>query len=419
MSYITGLRCLRCGAEYPVSRMFDGCPKHTGALVANLTPTYDYDAIGKVFSREALASRPPSMWRYREFLAPDEADIVTMGEGFTPLVPCTTLGREVGLKHLYVKDESRNATWSFKDRMASAGISMARRFGASVVTGSSSGNAGSATAAYAARAGLDCLLFTTQQFPLAMKVQMQVYGTKLIACPTIEDRWRMVRMGVDQLGWYPIPGYGMPPIGSNPYGVDGYKTIGFEIVEQLGWRAPDVVVVPVGAGDAFYGTWKAFQEWYRLGYIDKLPRMIAAEVFGPVAAALAQGLDYVPAVKYHPTVGISVGTYQSTFQALTAVRESGGCALEASDDEMIDMQKTLAAREGMYNEMSSVLSLAVTKKLAADGVIGEDEVVVALLTSAGIKDPEVTALHMPALPLIQPNMDSLAEALRNTYGYTL
>ena len=419
MSYMTGLKCLRCGEQYPIDRLFQGCPKHEGELVSNLTPTYDYDALRRTFSRESLADRPATMWRYHEFLPPDESDIVTMGEGFTPLVPCEALGQEIGLRHLYVKDEARNPTWSFKDRMASAGSSVARRFEARVITGSSSGNAGSATAAYAARAGLDCVLFTTQQFPLAMKVQMQAYGTKLVACPTIEDRWRMVKLGVDQLGWYPIPVFSLPMIGSNPYAIDGYKTIGYEIVEQLGWRAPDVVVVPVGAGDAFFGTWKAFQEWHAMGYIDKLPRMIAAEVFGPLENALAKGLDHVPAVPWGPTVAISVGSYQSTYQALKVLQESNGVARCASDDEMIAMQKALAAKEGLYNEMSSVLSLAVIKKLVAERVIAEDEVVVALLTSAGIKDPEITAKYMPEIPLIKPDLESLRKALQQEYGYSL
>jgi threonine synthase len=417
MSYLTGLQCLRCGAEYPIERLFQGCPRHKGALAANLTPTYDYEGICRTFSPPLLSSRPPSMWRYREFLPPDEKDIITLGEGFTPLVHCPSLGREIGLKHLYVKDESRNPTWSFKDRMASAAVSMARRFGAKVVTGSSSGNAGSAMAAYAARAGLDCVLFTTQQFPLAMKVQMQSYGTKLIACPTIEDRWRMVRVCADELGWYPVPGFNIPPIGSNPYGIDGYKTIGYELVEQLGWRVPDAVVVPVGAGDAFFGIWKAFREWHDLGYIDRLPRMFAAEVFGPLENALAKGLDYVEAMPWGPTVAISVGSYQSTYQALKVLKESGGVARRASDGETVAMQKALAAKEGIYAEMSSVLALAVVKKLVQEGIIGEEDTVVALLTSAGIKDPEVTARYMPEIPLIEPNLDSLREALQRTYNY--
>lgn len=416
MSYLTGLKCLRCGAEYPAERMFQGCPKHEGDLVANVSPTYDYDGIKRGFSREAVRNRPPTMWRYHEFLPPNEIDIVSIGEGFTPLVACPTLGRQLGLPKLFVKDESRNATWSFKDRMASAAVSMAKPFGAEVVTASSSGNGGSATGAYAARAGLESVIFSTQQFPLVMKVQMQAYGSKLIACPTIQDRWRMVKMCVEQLGWYPTAGFNMPMVGCNPYGVDGYKTLAFEIIEQLGWRAPDVVAMPVGGGDAFYGTWKGFQEWHALGYIDKVPRMVAAEVFGSLTNATSKGLAYVEPVPYGPTVGISAGTYTSTYQALKVLLEADGIPQRIGDDGMISMQHALATTEGIYAEMSSVLSVAAAKKLAADGVIGDEAVVVAILTSAGIKDPETTAHQMPEIPLIEPTLDSLSAALEHTYG---
>jgi threonine synthase len=288
-----------------------------------------------------------------------------------------------------------------------------------VVTASSSGNGGSATGAYAARAGLESVIFTTQQFPLAMKVQMQAYGSKLIACPTIEDRWRMVKRCVEQLGWYPTAGFNMPMVGCNPYGVDGYKTLAYEIIEQLGWRAPDVVAMPVGGGDAFYGTWKGFQEWRDLGYVDKVPRMVAAEVFGSLTNAIAMGLDHVEPVPYGPTVGISAGTYTSTYQALKVLHESDGVSRRIGDDGMIAMQHALATTEGIYAEMSSVLSVAAGRQLAADGVIGEDDVVVAILTSTGIKDPETTSMLMPEIPLIETNLESLSEALERTYGMHL
>jgi threonine synthase len=416
MSYVTGLRCIRCDAEYPVDRMFQGCPKHDGVEVANVSPTYDYEAIGRAFSREAVRDRPPTMWRYREFLPAEEEYIVSIDEGFTPLLDCPTLGEAIGLSNLYVKSEGQNATWSFKDRMASSAVSMGRHFGAEVITASSSGNAGSATGAYAARAGLDCVLFSTQQFPLTMKVHMQAYGSKLIACPTIEDRWRMVKLCVEQLGWYPTAGFNMPMVGCNPYGVEGYKTLAYEIVEQLGWRAPDVVVMPVGGGDAFYGAWKGFKEWHNLGYIDRLPRMFAAEIFGALTNAIAKDLDYVEPVPYGPTVGISAGTYTSSYQSLKVLWESRGAPQRVGDEGMIAMQRALAASEGVFAEMSSVLSVAAAKTLVESGAIDRDAVVVCVLTATGLKDPETTAKQMPEIPLIEPNVDSLGEALARTYG---
>lgn len=418
-SYLTGLECIRCGEKYPAGMLFAGCNRHSGPESANLTPTYDYQGIQRSFTRSSLAGRPHSMWRYQEFYPAAPEEVVSLSEGFTPLLHCSRMGKRLGLKNLYVKDESRNPTWSFKDRMASSAVSMAGRFGARVIVTSSSGNAGSASAAYAARAGLECVVFTTQQFPLTMKVQMQSYGTMLAACTTLEDRWRMVEQCVDTLGWYPIAGYTIPMIGCNPYGMDGYKSIAFEIVEQLGWRAPDAVVMPVGGGDAFYATWKGFREWQRLGLIDRVPRMLAAEVFGPLANAVAKGLDHVEPVPYGPTVAVSSGTYTSTFQALKTLRESNGLARRVPEEDIVAMQKELAELEGIYAEMSSVTSLGALKSMVAEGVIDEGAVVVALLTSTGIKHPEVTATYLPQIPVIEPTLESLGVALNHTYGFSL
>jgi threonine synthase len=417
MNHVTGFACLRCGRFYTEKKMFKGCPDCAKrGKPSNVSVQYDYDALRKAFSVKKLEGRPATMWRYRELLPPDEDDIVTLGEGLTPLLPVQRLGARVGLPRLYVKDESRNATWSFKDRMCSSAVSVAKEFGADVITTSSSGNAGAATAAYAARAGKECVIFTLQRFPIAMKVGMAVYGTRLIACPTLLDRWRMVEKCVDEYGWYPTAGFTWPLIGSNPYGIDGYKTVAYEICEQMGWKAPDVVVVPVGAGDAFFGAWKGFNELRDFGIIDTVPRMVAAEVLGPIENAIRKGLDYVEEVPYRQSVGISVGMYISTYQALKTVVDSRGAARSASDDEMLEMQHALAASEGIYVECSSALSVAVAAKLTAEGVIRENETVVCFLTSSGLKDPETSLRYLPDIPLIEPNLDSLRDALEKTYG---
>lgn len=417
MNHVTGFACLRCGRFYDEKKMFKGCPDCAKrGKPSNVSVQYDYDALRKAFSVKKLEGRPSTMWRYRELLPPDEDDIVTLGEGLTPLLPVQRLGARVGLPRLYVKDESRNATWSFKDRMCSSAVSVAKEFGASVITTSSSGNAGAATAAYAARAGKECVIFTLQRFPTAMKVGMAVYGTRLIACPTLLDRWRMVEKCVDEYGWYPTAGFTWPLIGSNPYGIDGYKTVAYEICEQMGWKVPDVVVVPVGAGDAFFGAWKGFNELRDFGIIDSVPRMVAAEVLGPIENAIRKGLDYVEEVPYRQSVGISVGMYISTYQALKTVVDSRGAARSASDDEMLEMQHALAASEGIYVECSSVLSVAVAAKLTAEGAIRENETVVCFLTSSGLKDPETSLRYLPDIPLIEPNLDALRDALEKTYG---
>jgi threonine synthase len=285
-----------------------------------------------------------------------------------------------------------------------------------VITGSSSGNAGAATAAYAARAGMPCIMFTTQQFPMAMKVQMGVYGTKLVAVPTIYDRWKLVAAGVDLFGWFPVTVFVYPLVGSNTYGIEGYKTIAFELVDQLG-RVPDKVVMPVGAGDAFFGAWKGFQEYRDFGYCDGVPTMLAGEVFGPLENALAKGLDHIEDTYSAPTVAISVGMHTSTYQGLSVLRESAGAARSATDEEMISMQQRLAAEEGIYAEASSVLSLAVIPRMIEAGAIDSDDTVVAFLTASGLKDPEMTAEHMREIPVIEPEVDELVRLLRENYNF--
>ncbi|MDR7485045.1 MAG: pyridoxal-phosphate dependent enzyme [Armatimonadota bacterium] len=418
MNHVTGFRCLRCGNVYQAKTMPKGCPDCAArGKPSNVSVLYDYDALRRRFDPKALVWRAPTMWRYKELLPPDEEHVVTLGEGMTALLAVPRLGARLGLPSLYVKDESRNATWSFKDRMASAAVSVAKELGARVITASSSGNAGSATAAYAARAGLDCVLFTLQSFPTAMKVNMQVYGTKLIACPTLKDRWRMVEKCVDEYGWFPTAGFVYPLIGSNPYAIEGYKTIAYEVCEQFGWKVPDVMVLPVGAGDAFFGAWKGFNELRDAGIIDAVPRMMAAEVLGPLENAIRRGIDYVEEVPYRQSVGISAGTFTSTYQALKTVLDSGGTARSATDDEMLSMQKALAASEGIYVECSSALAVAVAARLVREGLIQEHETVVCLLTASGLKDPETTLRAMPEIPLIEPTLEDLERALAATYGF--
>lgn len=374
------------------------------------------DQIRRHFDPNRLDSRPRTIWRYAEFLPADLSNAVSIGEGMTPLLPVPRLARRIGIPNLLVKDESRNPTWSFKDRLASSAVSMAKQMGAEVITGSSSGNAGAATAAYSARAGIPCVMFTTQQFPLAMRVQMAVYGTKMIATPTIQDRWRMVEACVDTLGWFPVTIFVYPLVGSNPFGIEGYKSVAFELVEQLG-RVPNHVIMPVGAGDAFYGTWKGFEEYRELGFTDSVPTMDAAEVFRPLENALAKDLDHIEEMPWGPSPAISVGLYTSAYQGLHVLRESGGAARSPSTEEMLAMQRELAETEGIYAEVSSVISLCVAKKLVEEGKIHDDDLVVAFLTSGGLKDPETTAKQLSAIPLIEPNLEALRAALDSSYAF--
>jgi threonine synthase len=246
---------------------------------------------------------------------------------------------------------------------------------------------------------------------------MQVYGAKVIATPTMQDRWTMVKLCVDQFGWWPIQNYAEPQVGANPYGIEGYKTMAYEIIEQLGWKAPDWVAVPTAVGDALVGIWRGFSEWHDAGWISFKPRMLAAEVFGPLKEAIRSNLDHVEPVEGRPTVAMSAGGRSSGWQALQATRDSEGAAIDASEDEILSMQKALAATEGIYAEASSVLSLIGIHKLRKSGEINAKDTVVAVLSATGLKDPDASQSYLPKVPLIEPTLQDLARTLDASYGF--
>ena len=217
----------------------------------------------------------------------------------------------------------RNPTWSFKDRLASSALTMARRFGAKVIASSSSGNAGAAAAAYAAKAGLPCVVFTFVGSAGPLVLQMRAYGAMVVKVTDKADRWRLQSLGVREFGWYPTSPFFGPVVGSNPYGMEGYKTIAYEIAEAFDWQPPDWCVLPVCYGDALYGMWKGFEELKALGWIDRVPRFVAAEVSGSLAAAMASGDAMPPEVPRNaPSIATSIGAAQATVQGLDVLRHS-------------------------------------------------------------------------------------------------
>ncbi|MDE0034608.1 MAG: pyridoxal-phosphate dependent enzyme [Deltaproteobacteria bacterium] len=418
MSHLTGLSCIRCNASFGIEPRFDGCPECRREAPANLTPRYDIDAAAGGFSVESLRDRPPGMRRYRELLPPDIRDAATLGEGETPLLHCERYGGRLGLERLFLKDESQNPSGSFKDRLAFAAMAMAKRFEARAVGVSSTGNAGAAAAAYAARAGLPCIVLTVQGAASAIVTQMQAYGAMVVATRTKADRWKLLQTGVAEWGWYPTSPYFGPPVGSNPYGVDGYKTLAYEVCEQMDWEAPDWCVLPVAYGDALFGMWKGFGELARLGVIRKRPRMVAAEMAGCLAAALASGEDAIPEIPAPtPYVAGSISVNQSTYQALHALRASGGPAVLARNDELLGLQRDLAADEGVYAEPSSLAALAAVGRLCQEGRIGGSDTVVVVNTASGLKDTAATAGAAPEIPIVDGHTAQFLATLRDAYGY--
>lgn len=418
MSYLTHLKCHRCGEEYPPGPYFSGCPSCPPDRPSNLYCVYDYEAVARVWDPRRLRDREPSLWRYIELLPVDAEHKVTLGEGMTPLIHLERLGARLGLDRLYLKDESQNPTWSFKDRMASVGASMARAMGRTVLTAASSGNGGAAVAAYAARAGMKAIILTTPQFPMPMRVFMQAYGSMVLATESTPDRWKLVRLGVERDGWFPIQNFQNPPIGANPYAQEGCKALGFEICEQLGWDAPAAIVFPITTGDTLVGTWRGCTELKLLGTIDRIPRMFAAEVFGPLKRALDDGLDQTVPMPTRPSVAFSAASSDSAYQSLRAVRESGGDSVVVGDDDaIIEMQLQLAQDEGIYAEAAAVMPLLATQRLVEAGTLSREMPVVVVSTSGGMKDPATTGEHLQSIPLIEPTVEALTTGLRDHYGY--
>jgi threonine synthase len=336
----------------------------------------------------------------------------------TPLVPAQRLGAELGAR-LLIKDESRNPTWSFKDRLATVAISAARTMGARVIASSSSGNAGAAVAAYAAAAGLPCVVFTFQSAAGPMVTQMRAYGAMVLAVRDKADRWKLLEAGVRRFGWFPTSPFFAPVVGSNPLGLEGYKTLAYEVCEQLDWQAPDWCVLPVCYGDALYGMWKGFEDLLRLGWIDRVPRLVAAEIYGSLTATLAAGGDtLIDMPKSHDSVASSLGATRGTYQALHAIRASKGLALRITDDELLSWQAKLAATEGLYGEPSSMAAVAAVDRLRAEGVIGAGQTVVAVMTAGGLKDIAPTAQRQGEVPVVTADIGAAVDTLRSAYGFS-
>ena len=417
MARVTGLKCVSCGEEYPESMMFEGCPRcRDGEFASNLDVEYDYEDL-RGLTRDALSSwKGEGIWRFSALLpVAKQEHRVSLGEGNTPLLECPSISKLCDARIL-VKDEARNPTWSYKDRLACVATGMALQWGARVTTMASTGNHGAATAAYAARAGLDCVIFTLPTVPTAMLSLMQSYGAKVLST-TFYGRWRLVSYGVKTFGWYPMGNYVDALPTGNPYGGEGYKTIAYEICLQSGWRVPDMVVCPVGYGDGFHGIWKGFREMFDLGLIGKLPRMVAAEPEGgPISNAIDKRLRYPVRVVAKPTVAFSIRCDLTGVQSVLTVRESGGTAVGVSDPEIMAAQ-TLLGREGVYAEPSSAAAVAAAVRLAKSGDIGNGDTVVCILTSSGLKDPGATASVQPRPPEIEPNVDAMLRALKETFDF--
>src|SRR3989442_6886027 len=252
-----------------------------------------------------------------------------------------------------------------------------------------------------------------------MKTLMQAYGAAVVACPTSESRWDLMRQGIERFGWYPTSGFVTPPVGSNAWGVEGYKTIAYEVAEDLGWRAPNVVVVPSAYREGLYGIWKGWTELRAPGLVKPAPRVIASEPFGPLAYALERGLPAPEPVEASSSVAFSIASRYGTWQGLAALRDSGGAGVRLTDEGILEAQRALAREEGLYVEPSSAAALTAVMQLAARGRLYAEQTIVVVLTSGGLKDPGASRAWLPPLPAADGDFGRLLTVLREAYGLAL
>ncbi len=392
--FARGLRCTRCRAEYDLGPYFKGCPQCRDALEV----IYNEAAIRSVVSMDRWARRAPSVWRYSELLPLRAAtDRVTLGEGGTPVIRVPKTG-DNPLPFLYLQNETVNPTYAFKDRFHSVSISMARQFGIDRVVCSTTGNHGMSAAAYAARAGMRCVVLADPRAPRVQRDWMRLFGATVV----VEmNRKPPLQAFVEEHGWYPST-YMTPMPVSTPYGVEGYKTMAYDAVLALS-RAPDHYLFPVAAGDGLYGPWKGFQELYRLGLIKRLPRMHGVQAAGanPIVRAIEEGLDYVPVHPAPDTVALSIADDTGGRIALQAIRDSGGSAVEVTDKAIVEALHR-AARMGVSPEPASAAALAGAWELARRGVIKPGDFVVCCITGAGPMWPGVMSGQVPGEELVNP-----------------
>ncbi len=348
---------------------------------------YDLDAIGHRVSRRDLAGRPPTMWRYGELLPVADADeIVSLGETMTPLLDCPRLAAAVGVARLWIKDESRLPTGSFKARGMAMAVSMARRLGVAHVAAPTAGNAGGALAAYAARAGLACDIFMPADTPVVNRYEASLHGATVhLVDGLISDCARLVHDGAEREGWFDMSTL------REPYRIEGKKTMGLELAEQMGWRLPRVILYPTGGGTGLIGMWKAFGELGRLGWLDEpaLPRMFCCQSDGcdPIVRAFEKDADFAEAPPNPHTIatGLRVPKALGDFMILEAVRQSGGKAMAADETRILGWMATACRLEGVAVCPESAVCLDVLAKALAAGSIEPGEEVVLFNTGAAQK----------------------------------
>ena len=406
--FVRGLKCRLCGKAYP-KKPLNYCEDDFGPLEVD----YDYALIREAVNRGKIEMRPFNMWRYRELLPIDGEPTVGPLVGGTPLVRAHRLAETLGVEKLWIKNDAVNfPTLSFKDRVVSVALSKAREFGFTTVGCASTGNLANSVAANAAQAGLQTYIFVPHDLETAKIIGTTVYGAKLVAVKgTYDDVNRLCSQVADRYNW------GLVNVNLRPFYAEGSKTFGYEIAEQLGWRVPQHVVSPMAGGSLIGKIHKAFHELHQVGLLDKEPKckIYGAQATGcnPITGAFKAGLDTHRPVRKPNTIAksLAIGDPADGYFAMKVMRETGGWAEDANDQEIADAMLLLAQTEGIFAETAGGVTLAVTRKLIEQGRIPRDEEIVIAVTGNGLKTQDAIANLVEQPVLIRPNIDDFAAVL--------
>ena len=385
MGYVTGLKCRECGKAYPVA------PRVVCDCLAPLEVVYDTESWKKVLSREKIASRPPNMWRYAELLPLDGEPTCSRAVGFTPLVEAPRLAQALGCQRLWIKNDSVNCpTLSFKDRVVAVAINKAIEFGFRTVACASTGNLANSVAAHAAAAGLEAYVFIPEDLEEAKILASAVYGAKLVK---IRGNYDQVNRLCSQIaGEY---GWGFVNVNLRAFYGEGSKTLACEVAEQLGWRLPQAIVIPMAGGSLITRVGRAFRELAEIGLVDPAPvKLLGAQATGcsPVTTAVKRGtLEIEPQRPATIARSLAIGSPADGYYAARAILESGGGGDDVTDEEIVDGMKLLAETEGIFGETAAGVTVAVTRKLLQNGRLDPQEETVLAVTGNGLKT--LDALH--------------------------
>ncbi len=403
------LKCKECGAEYE-AKAIHVCEECFGPLEVK----YNYEILKQTVSRETIEAGPNSIWRYRAFLPVATDNYIDVGTGMTPLIEAKRLGRRLGLKKLYIKNDAVNMpTLSFKDRVVSVALSRARELGFTTVACASTGNLANSTAAIAAHAGLDCCVFIPSDLEAGKVMGTLIYNPTLMAVNGNYDQVnRLCSEVANTHGW------GFVNINLRPYYSEGSKTLGFEVAEQLGWKLPDHIVAPLASGSLFTKIYKGFREFVEVGLVeDKAVRFSGAQAEGcsPIAQAFREGRDFISPVKPDTIAkSIAIGNPADGVYALELAHKTNGNIESVNDAEIIAGMKLLAETEGIFTETAGGTTIATLQKLVEAGKIDPDEVTVVYITGNGLKTLEAVKGELSEPFTIDPKLDEFERALERS-----